>query len=43
MKKYCMSMTAMKMWSITSSLKMVTDIMVTSVVSVVNYYKQDRR
>ena len=43
MKKYCMSMTAMKMWAITSSLKMVTDIMVTSVVSVVNYYKLDRR
>ena len=43
MKKYCMSMTAMKMWSITSSLKMVTGIMATNVVSAVSYYKLDRR
>ena len=36
-------MTAMKMWFIMSSLKMVTDIMATNVVYVVSYYKLDRR
>jgi len=39
-----MSVTIVKaMRNTMSSMKMVTGIMATSVVSVVNYYKQDRR
>ena len=48
MKNYLNMMTinvtiARAMRSIMSFIKMVTDIMAMSVVSVVNYYKQDRR